>query len=578
MQAEAVQFLNCLRAAGLIEPDEAAVLSERLAGDDRPAAARRLAADLVAAERLTTYQAEAALTGERVRLVIGAYWLIEPIGAGGMGQVFKAVHRHMGRTVALKMLSGKGSEATLAIERFQREVRAAARLSHRNIVTAFDAGEDQGTPYFVMEYVAGRDLSALVRRFGPVSPEQACDYVAQTAAGLAYAHGQGVIHRDIKPANLLLDERGTIKILDMGLARFESTGGGGSATALTGMDDIMGTVDYMSPKQATNTHQADARSDIYSLGCTLHYLLTGEPPYRGETMMNKLLAHRRQPIPSLAAARDDVPPALDVVFARMVAKSPEDRFQSMSEVGDALRECGIESVGPAVEAPPPDDALAAWLRTHEPADDASLSASALAVAGETVAFHGGRTQAERSPTQGGRRLIWEAVGAVAVAGLLFLLFRWLSPAGQIVRNEAMDFETPIVAQDDYRTLDQQVVKWVCEMGGNANIEFDGGHMTNLQRGDQDNIPLVPFHITLVRLSENPAILDKDLARLTKLDRLTGLSLANLPGITDAGLEQLAVMPKLDFLALARISHHVFSRAGFWDKDREIRRVNADASG
>ncbi len=262
------------------------------------------------------------------------YLLMGKLGEGGMGVVYKAQHRRMHRLVAIKMLPPTTMKSPEAIQRFYREVEAAAKLMHPNIVTAFDAGECQGTHYLVMEYVEGQDLAKIVKQHGPLPVQKAVDYVLQTARGLQYAHGKGVVHRDIKPGNLLLDKKGTVKILDMGLARLEATAArdDSGGERLTQSGQMMGTCEYMAPEQALDTHTADARSDIYSLGCTLYRLLIGQPPYHGDTLMKVLLAHRELPIPSLRQLRQDVPEQLDAVFQKMMAKEPEDRYQSMAEV------------------------------------------------------------------------------------------------------------------------------------------------------------------------------------------------------------------------------------------------------
>jgi hypothetical protein len=243
--------------------------------------------------------------------------------------------------VALKVLAPAITKNPTAVQRFQREVEAAAHLSHPNIVTAHDASEDKGVHYLVMEYVEGSDLSGLVKKQGPLSVAQAINCILQAAQGLKQAHEVGITHRDIKPANLLLDTKGTVKILDMGLARIESAGKEGME--LTQSGSIMGTCDYMSPEQALNTKHADARSDIYSLGCTLYYLLTGKTMYGGETAMEKLMAHQSNPIPALREVRPEVSKRVEAVYHKMVAKRPEDRYQTMQDGIADLEKCKAEA-------------------------------------------------------------------------------------------------------------------------------------------------------------------------------------------------------------------------------------------
>ena len=199
-------------------------------------------------------------------------------------------------------------------------------------MAAFDADESQLGPYLVMEYVVGSDLAHLVNRHGPLRLADALDATIQAARGMAYAHELGVIHRDLKPANLLRDQQGTVKVTDLGLARFSGAGAEARDDGLTQSGSVFGTIDFMSPEQALDSKSADHRSDIYSLGCTLYYLLTGQPIYPGDTMMSKLLAHRSKPIPSLRELRPDVPEVLEAYFRRLVAKEPDDRPASMGEV------------------------------------------------------------------------------------------------------------------------------------------------------------------------------------------------------------------------------------------------------
>ncbi len=326
------QFITALSTAGIIEPDEWDALEAAVPAIAQAADETALARALIAHGTLTKFQAVHVLQGKAKSLVLGEYLVLDKLGAGGMGQVLKARHRRMKRLVAVKILPASLLKTPDAVKRFQREVEAAARLVHPNIVIAHDAGQSGNVHFLVMEYVAGSDLSARLKKEGPLPVPQVIDYIRQAACGLAFAHAKGVVHRDIKPANLLVDAQGVVKVLDMGLARLDGDAASLAAgEGLTQSGQVMGTVDYMAPEQAFDTRTADARADMYSLGCTLHRLLTGQNMFEGETLMQKLLAHREKPIPSLRAARPEVPAALDALYQRMVAKNPEDR-PKMAEV------------------------------------------------------------------------------------------------------------------------------------------------------------------------------------------------------------------------------------------------------
>lgn len=268
--------------------------------------------------------------------VFGNYELLELIGQGGMGQVYKACHRRMKRTVAVKFLPQHLFATAELRSRFDREIETAARLSHTNVVTAFDAGEVEGQPFLVMEHVNGVDLARHVQRLGPMPIGQALQCIVQAARALAYAHAHGIVHRDIKPANLLLDAQGTVKVSDLGLARLLARSESRDQGGLSRHSGIMGTAAYMAPEQALDARTADCRADIYSLGCTLFYLLRGNPPFAGKTTLETIYAHRDQPVPTLRVTRPDCPPALDALIGKMLAKRPEDRFASMTEVIEAL--------------------------------------------------------------------------------------------------------------------------------------------------------------------------------------------------------------------------------------------------
>ena len=353
MPATIADFVKAAEDSGILT---AGSLEDFLRGVEPGSDASPLAERLVAAGRLTSFQASSLCDGGASSLVLGPYVVLDLLGRGGMGVVYKAEHRTMRRIVALKVIAPTVLQSPAAVRRFAREVQATARLDHPNIVTAFDAGEVAGLHYLVMQYVGGRNLAEVVRESGPQPVEHAVEWVVQAARGLAFAHEQGVIHRDIKPGNLLVDSRGTVKILDMGLAAFGSLDA--ERDPLTATGQIMGTVDYMAPEQAMDTRHADARSDIYSLGVTLWYLLTGRLLFTGETAVNKMMAHIHAPPPALGSACGSLPPGLEAVFQRMVAKNPLDRFQSMQDVIASLERIRCPTSRPVSKPSPVHLALA----------------------------------------------------------------------------------------------------------------------------------------------------------------------------------------------------------------------------
>jgi serine/threonine protein kinase len=345
------QFLHHLTESGLLSNEEIDSTIK-----DMPASqatdAEPIAERLIAAGKLTAFQAAAVREGRLEQLVVGNYQVLDRLGAGGMGTVYKARHPRMKRIVAIKVLARDIAKSAALVKRFQREVEAVARLSHPNIVMAHDADEAEAGHFLVMEFVNGRDLASAVEKSGPLPIREAVECILQAARALEYAHSQGIIHRDIKPANLLRDVSGVVKVADLGLARFNDQFGAPAEekNALTQAGTIMGTVDFMPPEQAMGLTNIDHRADIYSLGCTLYFLLLGRPPYEGASMMATLLKHREAPIPSLTAARGDVPAPLDAIFSRMIAKAPADRFQTMTDVA-AVLESVLANLGEPVATP-----------------------------------------------------------------------------------------------------------------------------------------------------------------------------------------------------------------------------------
>jgi serine/threonine-protein kinase len=330
---EAQDFIEHVVASGLLDREE---LDRALQGLESTDRAKLVARHLVEAGKLTKFQAERLLAGKTDGFQLGQYRILEELGRGGMGRVFKAVHLAMGRFVALKMISPALTQTDRARELFQREVRAAGRLHHPNIVTFYDAHTSGDRCYLVMEFVDGPNLSQLVREQGPLPVEQACEYIRQAAVGLDYAHAQGLIHRDIKPSNLLVQQTPSgpqVKLLDFGLSL--ATAGDVPNTPGT-PNTVLGTPDYVSPEQAKSQHTVDGRSDLYSLGCTFYYLLTGEPPFPGGTPLEKVIRHQSDAPVSVQTRRPDVPDAVSAIVHKLLAKNQKWRYQKSGELATDL--------------------------------------------------------------------------------------------------------------------------------------------------------------------------------------------------------------------------------------------------
>jgi serine/threonine protein kinase len=294
---------------------------------------KELPDELIRRAVLTEYQARQILAGNAVELTVARYVILDELGRGGMGAVFRARDTAMDRLVALKLIRADRLANEAAVLRFQQEVRAAARLAHPNIVRAYDAGTDRGRHFLVTELVTGSDLGRELSRRGAFPAGEACECARQAAVGLQHAFEQGLTHRDVKPSNLLFSatER-LVKIADFGLARLADAGSGG----LTAAGAVFGTPDYIAPEQASSAAQADIRSDLYSLGCTLYHFLTGRVPFPTDSAAAKLVAHATTEPEPLEDSSPGLSPALVAVVRKLMAKNPADRYQTPHEAADAL--------------------------------------------------------------------------------------------------------------------------------------------------------------------------------------------------------------------------------------------------
>ena len=329
-----------------------------------------------------------ALEGRQLEHVL----LEQFVGGGGMGAVFRAWDTELYRTVAVKVLSTYQAGDVESQRRFQTEARSAARLDHPNIARVHYVGEDGGIRYIVFEYIDGTNVRDLVHANGPLPVADALNYTLQIANALTHAWEREVVHRDIKPSNILITQDGLAKLVDMGLARLEQLDGTEHEETATGV--TLGTFDYISPEQARNPRDTDTRSDIYSLGCTLYYMLTGRPPFADGSALQKLLLHQSETPPDVRDIRPDVSDMLAAVLAKMLAKRPEDRFQNPNELAGALVGC-IEELGIA----PPQVALPAYWSSWVP-----------------------------RPSWRRRHAPWLVPAVLLVAGVLFLALRWNSEA------------------------------------------------------------------------------------------------------------------------------------------------------
>ncbi|MCI0703792.1 MAG: serine/threonine protein kinase [Planctomycetia bacterium] len=335
-------LIQALRASGLFTPEQFRELLRELAplrGD-----LRELMRHLVEGDRITVYQLRKVIHGKAAELFVGPYVITDKLGQGGMGKVFRARQTRIDREVALKVVHPTLITNATIRGRYEREVEAAGRLDHPNIVRVFDAGEANGRFYMAMEFVDGIDFARLIRDYQVLEVAEACEYVRQAALGLQHAHDCGYVHRDIKPSNVLVagerhipqaTEPAVVKILDLGLTRAMDPDDM-AMPDLTRDHTIVGTPDYMAPEQAKNSKLVDCRADLYSLGCTLYFLLAGHPPFPEGNKLEKLMYHQLNTPRPIQTLRPDVPASVAELIARLMEKKPEDRVQSAAELASIL--------------------------------------------------------------------------------------------------------------------------------------------------------------------------------------------------------------------------------------------------
>src|SRR5437660_4637504 len=332
------EFLEITQKSGIADWERiTASVAERRAAGTLPADPKELAQALVDEGLLTYFQADQLLQGKWRGFSVGKYKILERIGSGGMGVVYLAEHKLMQRRVAVKVLPVALAEDPWFLEYFYREAQAIAALDHPNIVHAHDIDQDGNLHFLVMEYVDGSSLQAIVSKLGPMDYGRVPHYVVQAALGLQHAHESGIVHRDIKPANLLLDRRGIIKILDMGLAHFFAHIPPEVFPNKDRTKRIVGTDDYLAPEQIVDSDDVDIRADIYSLGATAYFMLTGNPPFHNvERDNHKMMSHLLRTPKAICECRPDLPEDLATICNRMMAKNPWERYQFPKEVVAAL--------------------------------------------------------------------------------------------------------------------------------------------------------------------------------------------------------------------------------------------------
>lgn len=330
-------FIARLEKSKLLSGDQEKLLKKESGAATFPTHSAGAANWLVDRGMVTKWQVQELLAG-RTAFFFEKYRLLDRIGSGSMGTVYRAQDKSANRIVALKVMAANLADNPEALERFRREIDAATRLKHPNIITAYEGDSVGQRIYLAMEFLEGQELKRFLEEKGPLPIPLACECLRQASAGLQYAFEFGMLHRDIKPANLFVTWKGmsgmpNVKILDLGLARFVSEN---RDKRLTFTGQIIGTPDYIAPEAARNTKSADVRSDVFSLGCTLFELLTGKLPFPGKNMVEKLTSRLSTDAPSVRTLRSEIPSGLDAVIAKALKRDPNERYQTPGQVADAL--------------------------------------------------------------------------------------------------------------------------------------------------------------------------------------------------------------------------------------------------
>jgi len=603
------EFLKLIEKSNLLAPEQLAEV--RTWPEEEP---KTLAARMANAGWITKWQSQQLLVGKS-QFFLGRYKLLDLIGQGGMGSVYKAVQPSIGRIVALKVMSKQVLKQRDAVSRFLREIRSAAVLDHPNIVRAFDADHDRDTYFLVMEFVTGQNLKSMITLEHSLPVGWSCECIRQAALGLQHAFEQGMVHRDVKPSNLLVTQNENndglplVKILDLGLARFVSeTQEEGD---LTRSGQVLGTPDYIAPEQARNTKTADIRADIFSLGCTLFELLTGRLPFPGSNVMEKLMARASHDAPPVRMYRPEVPAELDAVVARMLARDPQFRYGTPADVAVALAPFAM---GPAGAIPPPATSNSRPGASIPLPSTFPVAATEVATEANLHGFPADVTEptAKRAPRSVREPSeIWEQprvrIAAAILAGVFVLGLIWsLVPRGKGTpaaadghatrphkkhKEEAADEpRDPVEANIDEHDPEWAAALWVLEQGGTVTVIAASSHGAQKPKEDAGKnrpmdaerhevanpnaLPAGPFHIVEASLHGNVRVQKADFERLAKLPHLESLSLADTrfadvdlaelqklesltrldlqdTPVTDAGIGYLRSLPNLQSLQLTR---------------------------